>query len=149
MLIKTNKSFLNTLSVVFPTRIIDLKVTPNPAIAGEPATISGVLQHEVFPGIWLGLANAPVNIYINGQFIGTVTTNGDGSFELIHTFTGPGVYTISAYYPGSQWDNPAGPVSTTVTVITQQQAQLNQFLIGLVIAIVIALGGALIYELVT
>ena len=133
--------------MTFPTRIIDLKVTPTPAIAGEPATISGVLQHEVFPGIWLGLANAPVDIYINGQFIGTVTTNGDGSFELIHTFASPGTYTIKAYYPGSQWDNPTS-AETTVTVITQQQAQFNQFIIGLVIAIVIALGGALIYELV-
>ena len=133
---------------LFPTRIINFKVTPNPAIVGEPATISGVLQHEVFPGVWLGLANARVEIYINNEFVGTVTTNGDGTFELIHTFTSPGVYTVTAYYPGSSWDNPAGPVSTTVTVITQQQAQLNQFLIGLVIAIVIALGGALIYELV-
>ena len=135
--------------MTFPTRIIDLKVSPNPAIVGEPATISGVLQHEVLPYVWIGLANAPVDIYINGQFIGTVTTNGDGSFELIHTFASPGVYTVTAYYPGSQWDSPAGPVSTTVTVITQQQAQLNQFIIGLVIAIVIALGGALIYELVS
>ena len=133
--------------MVFPTRIIDLKVSPSPAIAGEPATISGVLQHNVL-GIWLGLANAPVDIYINGQFIGTVTTNGDGSFELIHTFTSTGVYTISAYYLGSQWDNPTS-AETTVTVITQQQAQFNQFIIGLVVAIVIALGGALIYELVS
>lgn len=129
-----------------PTRIINLSTQPSQPTAGQAAIIKGTLQYWVL--FWSGLASANVQIFVNGSYVGSATTNGDGVFELPYVFPQPGTYVVKAYYPGnSTFDSTSSVIE--VTVVSAAQAAAQSFALGLIIAAGSALAVILAAELIS
>lgn len=82
-------------TVYIPTRIVNLKVSPNPATTGQPITISGQLQRLTPNGQWIGVPDQVVTIYNDGNAV----TDSNGNFSATITAPQvPGAYTYQAFF---------------------------------------------------
>ncbi len=100
-----------------------------PIAVGEVERISGTLMWYCPPflcppfGGWKPYPEVPVDIYIDGKKYTTVTTDGNGNFQ-VDVYLSEGIHTIEAEYPGSWKDSPA---SATETVQVMSLQEYNQY----------------------
>jgi len=101
-------------SVYMPTRIVNFKVSPNPATTGQPITISGQLQRLTPSGQWVGVPDQVVTINNDGNAV----TDNNGNFSTTITAPlSPGMYTYFAFF---DWNDKEflGESKSTIVYLT-------------------------------
>lgn len=88
--------------VSYLTRIVNLNV-PTTVQVAESFKVSGNLQYEDLPGIWLPLSGKEVVITYNSTVLGKVTTNLLGGFEVSGAIQQAGEFNIIAEFAGSNY----------------------------------------------
>lgn len=88
--------------VYFPTRIVNFKVSPNPAMPGQSVTISGQLQRLTSDNQWVGAPDQVVSIFGDGKTV----TDSNGNFSVtVQAPWGAGTYVYYAIFDenDSEW----------------------------------------------
>jgi len=105
----------------FPTRIVNLRVYPNPAGSGQKTTVSGQLQRLTQNGQWVGLSGKEVDIDrlvydIDEWVLSTeafAVTDVNGNFSATITApSAPGTHTLYVRYPGNDNELLTGTYAT-------------------------------------
>jgi hypothetical protein len=86
------------VAVAYPVRISIQ--APGRVNRGAEFTISGKLEYEPSPGIWMPLANKVVSVYRDGSKIADVRTMSDGSYSVKTSIQTSGTYTLRAVFEG-------------------------------------------------
>jgi hypothetical protein len=86
---------IDGITVYFPTRIVNFKVSPNPARPGQIVSITGQLQRLTPDGQWAPATNQIVSIYP----VANVATDSNGNFGIsIQAPSFAGTYTYHAIF---------------------------------------------------
>jgi len=92
------RSGFQAMSIAYPVRISIS--APSRVIAGQGFDVSGKLEFEASPGVWIGLRNRRVKVYCDGSKIAETTTLSDGSYSTRVSISKPGTYTLRAVFEG-------------------------------------------------
>lgn len=95
--------YLTTPRALNTTRL-EFSFLPNPAYAGQTVTLLGNLTDKYSQPV----SNVKVNLFVNGTLAGNLFTNSSGWFQAYGKVSTPGTYNITAFYNGSQNNNPSG-----------------------------------------
>ena len=107
--------------------------------SGVPFTLSGKLEYEKAAGSWVGLANAPVKIYVGATLVSTLTTDAAGNFSTTLTLTES--QTVKAVFEGMY-------IPAALIFFAPSETQDLLPLLG-ALAPIFAVGGAIAYDSLT
>lgn len=92
-----------TTPLALNTTRLEFSFLPNPAYAGQKVTLLGNLTDRYSQPV----SNVKVSLFVNGTLAGNLFTNSSGWFQAYAKVSTPGTYNITAFYYGSQNNNPS------------------------------------------